>query len=92
MKVRYYGFLSPSSSLPLQDVKARIEMATGFALAAPETETPSEPPPTLRCRHCGGALRFSRFVLPGDTAIGWLAPLSQLAAESATLSAVPTGP
>ena len=32
MKVRYYGFLSPSAAVPLEDVKARIEMASGFAL------------------------------------------------------------
>ena len=92
MKVRYYGFLSPSSSVPLEDVNARIEIATGFALAAPETETTSEPPPALRCRQCGGALRFSRFVLPGDTASGWLVSLGQRAAQSATLHAVPAGP
>jgi Putative transposase len=65
MKVRYDGFLSPSSSVPLEDVKARIEMASGFALAAPEA--PSEPSVSLRCRHCGGALRFSHLVLPPET-------------------------
>lgn len=42
MKVRYYGFLSPTSAVPLADVKARIEMASGFAVAAPEVA--SEPP------------------------------------------------
>jgi hypothetical protein len=90
MKVRYYGFLSPSTSVPLEDVKARIEMASGFALTAPETT--SEPPATLRCRQCGGALRFYRLVLPGDSAIGSLASAGQRAGESATLSAVPAGP
>ncbi|MBI2200304.1 MAG: transposase [Candidatus Rokubacteria bacterium] len=90
MKVRYYGFLSPSSSMSLEDVKARIEMASGFALAAPEAT--SEPPAALRCRHCGGALRFSRLLLAGDSAPGWLASLGQRAGEAATLSAVPAGP
>jgi hypothetical protein len=90
MKVRYYGFLSPSSSVPLEDVKARIEMASGFALVAPETT--SEPPAALRCRHCGGALRFSRLLLPGDSAIGSLAALGPRPGESATPSAVPAGP
>ena len=90
MKVRYYGFLSPSSSVPLEDVKARIEMASGFALAAPEAN--SEPPAGLRCRQCGGALRFYRLLLPGDPAIGWLASLGQRAGEPSTLSAVPAGP
>ena len=37
MKVRYYGFLSPSAAVPLPDVKARIEMASGFALVTPVT-------------------------------------------------------
>jgi hypothetical protein len=90
MKVRYYGFLSPSSSVPLEDVKARIEMANGFALTAPETTC--EPPAALRCRDCGGALRFSRLLLPGDSAIASLAALGPPAGESATLSAVPAGP
>ena len=86
MKVRYYGFLSPSSAVPLEDVKARIEMASGFALMAPETT--SEPSVGLRCRHCGGALRFSRLVLPGDSLIGALASLGQRTDGSSTLSAV----
>ena len=90
MKVRYYGFLSPSASGPLEDVKARIEMASGFALAAPEAA--SEPPAALRCRHCGGALRFSRLLLAGDSALGGLASLGQLPGESSPLSAVPVGP
>ena len=88
--MRYYGFLSPSASVPLPDVKARIEMASGFAVAA--AEAASEPPASLRCRHCGGALRFSRFVLPADSAIGWLASLGQRAGEAFPLSAVPAGP
>jgi hypothetical protein len=90
MKVRYYGFLSPSSSVPLEDVKARIAMPSGFARAAPEAA--SEPSAALRCRHCGGALRFSRLVLPGDSTIGWLAALGQRGGESSPLSAVPAGP
>jgi hypothetical protein len=89
MKVRYYGFLSPSASVPLADVKARIEMASGFALAAPEA---TSAPPAARCRHCGGVLRFYRRVLPEDSAIGWLAALGERASESSTLSAVPAGP
>jgi hypothetical protein len=90
MKVRYYGFLSPTSAVALEEVKARIELASGFAVAA--AEGVSEPPAALRCRHCGGALRFSRFVLPGDAAIGELAALGQRAGASSTLSAVPAGP
>jgi hypothetical protein len=90
MKVRYYGFLSPSASVPLEDVKARIEMASGFALAAPEATR--EPSAALRCRHCGGALRFSRLLLPGDSATGFLAALGPWPGESSALSALPAGP
>jgi len=90
MKVRYYGFLSPSAAVPLEDVKARIEMASGFALTAPEATR--EPSAALRCRHCGGALRFSRRVLPGDPVIGSLASLGHRVGESSTLSAVLAGP
>ena len=90
MKVRYYGFLSPTSAVSLEDVKARIELASGFALAA--SEATGEPPAALRCRQCGGALRFSRLLLPGDLAIDSLASLGQWAGASSTLSAVPAGP
>jgi len=90
MKIRYYGFLSPTSSVSLEDIKARIEMTSGFALAAPEAT--SEPPAALRCRHCGGALRCYRLVLPGDPAIASLASPGPRAGESSTLSTVPGGP
>jgi hypothetical protein len=90
MNVRYYGFLSPSASVPLQDVRARIEMASGFAQVAPETT--SQPPAALRCRHCGGALRFFRLLLPGDSVVGSLAAFGPRAGESATPSAVPASP
>jgi hypothetical protein len=90
MKVRYYGFLSPSASVPLEDVKARIEMASGFALATPEAT--SEPSAALRCRHCGGALRFSRLLLPGDSMTDFLAALGPRPGESSALSAVAAGP
>lgn len=51
MKVRYYGFLSPSSSLALEELKARVEMAHGFALQAPKVEPEASAPlcsPPLR--------------------------------------------
>ncbi len=65
-------------------------MANGFALAAPET--PSEPPAALQCRHCGGPLRFSRLLLPGDAPLGSLAALGPRAGESSAFAAVPAGP
>jgi hypothetical protein len=58
MKVRYYGFLSPNCSVPIEELKARIEMAHGFAQQSPPIEI--EPPAPMRCPHCGGSLRFVR--------------------------------
>ena len=90
MKVRYYGFLSPSSAVPLEDIKARIELAHGFAGA--ESETESEPPRPMHCRHCGGALRFYRVVLPGDSARLAFGSLGPPVGECSMFSAVPAGP
>ncbi|OGA35207.1 MAG: transposase [Betaproteobacteria bacterium RIFCSPLOWO2_12_FULL_62_13b] len=65
MKVRYFGFLSPSFSMPIEEVKGRIELAQGFAARAPqdapEVSTPSA---TMCCPHCGGRLRWCSVVLP----------------------------
>ena len=58
MKLRYFGFLSPSCAVPLEEIKARIEMAHGFARQSPPMEI--EPPAPIRCPHCGGSLRFVR--------------------------------
>ena len=41
MKVRYFGFLSPSFSMPIEELKGRIELAQGFALRAPQ-DAPAE--------------------------------------------------
>ena len=67
MKVRYYGFLSPSCSMPIEEVKGRIELAHGFALnAKPAAQDGTEPATStgLVCPHCGGRLRWCSVVLP----------------------------
>ncbi len=88
MKVRYYGFLSPSSAMPWEDVKARIEMASGFDV--PEVEATLAVASPLRCRQCGGVLRFCRVVLPGDSA---LPALSSRAGDGlAMLTTIAAGP
>jgi hypothetical protein len=56
MKLRHFGFLSPSCAVPLEEVRARIEMAQGFARQAPPIQI--EPPAPMCCPHCGGALRL----------------------------------
>lgn len=62
MKVRYYGFLSPSASVPLEEVKTRIELAYGFAITTPNTEAETLSP--MRCPHCGGTLVYWRSIVP----------------------------
>lgn len=62
MKVRYYGFLSPSFAMPLEEVRARIAMTQGFAARVPEVNL--EAPVPMCCRHCGGVLRYQRTILP----------------------------
>jgi hypothetical protein len=56
MKVRYYGFFSPTANVPLEDIKALVELAHGFTVTVPEIKPPPWPQPI--CRACGGRLRF----------------------------------
>lgn len=66
MKVRYFGFLSPSFSMPIEEVKGRIELAQGFALSAPQ-DAPAEVSTAraaMCCTQCGGTLRWCSVVLP----------------------------
>ena len=63
MKVRYFGFLSPSFRMPFEQIKARIELAQGFNLRPPAViEVPKAQP--LRCAHCGAKLRYRCTILP----------------------------
>jgi hypothetical protein len=62
MKVRYFGFLSPSFAMPLDELKTRVQLAQGFAQQTTATEI--DVPPALCCRHCGGRLRYRRTILP----------------------------
>jgi Putative transposase len=47
MKVRYFGFVSPSFSIPIEELRARVELAHGFALHDAHTniEPPTAPAP-----------------------------------------------
>jgi hypothetical protein len=56
MKVRYYGFLSPGASVPLDKIRALIELSFGFQITKPETEIDPFDPPT--CNLCGGTLKY----------------------------------
>jgi hypothetical protein len=62
MKVRYYGFLSPSSKVSLEEVRARIEMAFGFEITTLQVEP--EPLPPMKCRHCDSPMIWRYSILP----------------------------
>ena len=62
MKVRYYGFLNPCHKMPIDELKARIELASGFEILAPAIEEKVHEPPV--CRVCGGPLRYRYSILP----------------------------
>lgn len=62
MKVRYYGFLSPGSNVPLDEVRARIELAYGFTVTTPKGEI--EPLPPMACKQCGFKLKYVFYILP----------------------------
>jgi hypothetical protein len=62
MKIRYYGFLSPNCSVPLEKVNALIQLAYGFTLKEPERT--SEPLFKPTCSHCGGLLKYIASLLP----------------------------
>ncbi len=51
MKIRYYGFMSSGSSIPLEKVRALIELAFGFGIQDPEIEP--QPPIRPTCPDCG---------------------------------------
>jgi hypothetical protein len=63
MKVRYYGFLNPSCKIPIEDVRALIELSYGFEVTAAEIE-PGPPQPHPTCGSCGGILKVLFVSLP----------------------------
>lgn len=81
MKGRDFGFLSPSCSIPLDEGKARIELAHGFQVrGAPEAPLPtagSEKPGAYRCPHGSGALRWYSVRLPRPRGSRELAQVSR---------------
>jgi hypothetical protein len=64
MKVRYYGFLSPTCRVPLEQIRTLIELSYGFEVSLPDAEEP----PAFRpaCAKCGGALRMLYICLPHE--------------------------
>ncbi len=62
MKVRYYGFLNPASSVKLEKIAALIQLAFGFQLVVPKAVI--EPAEPMTCKSCGAVLTLWASVLP----------------------------
>jgi len=63
MKVRYYGFLNPSSSVELDHLRKLMETAYGINAVESISEQKTVIPPII-CPECGGELKYSYSVLP----------------------------
>jgi len=61
MKIRYYGFMNPNCAVPLDRIRALIEVSYGFTVDLPKSDVEPRRPNT--CKSCGGLLRL-RSVLP----------------------------
>jgi hypothetical protein len=62
MKIRYYGFMNPNCSVPLDRISTLIELSYGFNVVLPNTDL--EPSQPITCPSCGGTLRLRSLVLP----------------------------
>jgi hypothetical protein len=82
MKVRHYGFLSPSFGVAFEEVRARVEMAHGFAAKPVNTNIDAPAPKPMVCSHCGGALKLLRVLRAAPQR-----PLSACAASGASPAA-----
>jgi hypothetical protein len=56
MKIRYYGFMSPGSSVSLGRVRSLIELAFGFDVQIPMPEPKPVRVPT--CPDCGAKMKL----------------------------------
>ncbi len=64
MKIRYYGFMHGCSAIPIDHIRASIELMHGFDIVVfePKPEVPEKP--ELCCPDCGCALKYVYSVLP----------------------------
>lgn len=62
MKVRYYGFLSPSSSISLDHIRELMEATYGIEAVEPTSDPKTLP--DIICPKCGGMLKYCYSVLP----------------------------
>lgn len=62
MKIRYYGFLNPDSSVSLSKISVLIQLAFGFWLRLPLATI--EPPKMPTCPDCGANLIYYSSINP----------------------------
>lgn len=74
MKVRYYGFLSPTCRVPLEHIRTLIELAYGFEVTQNEIE-PQQPLPRPTCGSClsQGSFCCTAASAPGAGGIAFVA-------------------
>lgn len=61
MKIRYFGFLNPNCSVPLEKIRTLIRLAFDFSVKEPKIDIKPLKPPT--CLRCGGDLIYRALVL-----------------------------
>jgi hypothetical protein len=64
MKVRYYGFMHGCSAIPLDDIRASIEMMHGFDVVVSEPNPQVPEKREFCCPGCGRAMKYCYSVLP----------------------------
>jgi hypothetical protein len=62
MKIRYYGFLHPSSHIPLELAVTLLEAGSGFRSQSSQLETDQNSGPF--CPECSGPVRLLYFMPP----------------------------
>ena len=68
MKIRYYGFMAPGSSIRHEDLVLMIETAYSFELRRPEV--PAQTLVERRCPLCGGRMELEATLLPHEMPMG----------------------
>ena len=74
MKIRYFGCLSPSASVSLEELRISIEIAYGFAVSTPSVGVSAVVPPV--CPVCGRPLRYCGLVLVNPRGRLLMAPVT----------------
>ncbi len=61
-KIRYYGFMSPNTSVSPDHIRGLIELSREFEIKTPEPDVIRMAP--LNCPSCGGELKYRYSILP----------------------------